>query len=73
MLRAVNATASQPDAAGWITATVPIESLDNAETEFLRLGADIEILAPPDLRSRLSAAAHSLATLYPPPPEPSSG
>jgi predicted DNA-binding transcriptional regulator YafY len=69
-VRAVSATASQPDGAGWITATVPIESLENAETEFLRLGADIEILAPPELRSRLSAIAQSLATLYPPAPDP---
>jgi hypothetical protein len=44
--RAVDATAGQPDQGGWITATVPIESLQNAQTEFLRLSADIEILTP---------------------------
>jgi predicted DNA-binding transcriptional regulator YafY len=69
-VRAVSATASQPDGAGWITATVSIESVENAETEFLRLGADIEILAPRELRSRLSAVARSLATLYPSAPDP---
>jgi predicted DNA-binding transcriptional regulator YafY len=63
-VRAVHATASRPDGAGWITATVPIESLENAQTEFLRLGGDVEILAPPELRARMSAAARSLAELY---------
>jgi predicted DNA-binding transcriptional regulator YafY len=63
---AVDATAGQPDRDGWITATVPIESLQNAETEFLRLGADIEIVAPAELRARMSAVAQSLAAIYQP-------
>lgn len=65
-VHAVSATASQPDDAGWVTATVPVESLQNSETEFLRLGADIEILAPAELRSRMSAVARSLAAIYQP-------
>lgn len=65
-VRAVNATASQPDSAGWITATVPIESLQNSQTEFLRLGADVEILAPAGLRAQMCAVARSLAAIYQP-------
>jgi predicted DNA-binding transcriptional regulator YafY len=64
--RAVDATAGQPDQAGWITATVPIESLQNAQTEFLRLGANIEILTPAELRAHMSAIARSLAAIYQP-------
>jgi predicted DNA-binding transcriptional regulator YafY len=63
-LSAVAATAGQPDAGGWVTAVVPIESLDNALTGFLRLGADVEVLAPPELRARMSAVAGSLAAVY---------
>jgi predicted DNA-binding transcriptional regulator YafY len=66
VVRAVTATAGQPDDCGWITATVPIESLQNAQTEFLRLGADVEILAPAELRTRMSAIAQSLAAIYVP-------
>jgi hypothetical protein len=38
--------------------------LQNARTEFLRLGADGEILGPAGLRAELSAVATSLAALY---------
>jgi predicted DNA-binding transcriptional regulator YafY len=62
--RAVDATASGMDRAGWVTATVPIESLQNAQTEFLRLGADVEILAPAELRTQMSAVVRSLTAIY---------
>jgi predicted DNA-binding transcriptional regulator YafY len=64
---AVAGTATPPDPGGWITATVPVESLQHAEAEFLRLGAGVEVLAPPALRQRLARAAHGLAELYPTP------
>jgi predicted DNA-binding transcriptional regulator YafY len=63
-VRAVSATAGEPDAGGWVTAVVPIESLENAQTGFLRLGADVEVLAPAKLRARMSAVARSLAAAY---------
>jgi predicted DNA-binding transcriptional regulator YafY len=56
------------DATGWVTATVPIESLIHAEGQFLRFGAEVEVLRPARLRSRLAAAARGLADLYPPRP-----
>ncbi|GIH22222.1 transcriptional regulator [Acrocarpospora phusangensis] len=62
--RAVAETASPPDALGWITATVPIESLTHAHGEFLRLGAECEVLDPPALRAKLAATAQGLAALY---------
>jgi hypothetical protein len=43
---------------------VPIESLTHAESEFLRLGSDVEIIEPPDLRQRLAVAGVRLARLY---------
>ena len=62
--RAVESTASAPDPDGWITAVVPIESLDHAHTEFLKFGAELEVLQPPELRSLLNDSASALADLY---------
>jgi predicted DNA-binding transcriptional regulator YafY len=60
---AVEKTAIATDG-GRIQAVVPIESIDHAESEFLRLGADIEIIDPPELRRRLTDAATRLHLLY---------
>lgn len=64
VVAAVGESASAPDGDGWVTATVPIESLTHAQTEFLGLGAEVEVLAPKDLRDRLAATATALAALY---------
>jgi predicted DNA-binding transcriptional regulator YafY len=64
-IRALRATASQPDQDGWVMAVVPIESIENAQSEFLRLGADVEIIEPPDLRARITDVARGLAAIYP--------
>lgn len=61
---AVAATGSAPDAAGWVTATVPIESMIHAEGQFLRFGAEVEILRPEALRRRIAEIAHALADRY---------
>ncbi|MEI9987236.1 MAG: WYL domain-containing protein [Aliidongia sp.] len=45
-----------PDAAGWRQATLPIGSLYEATSDFLRLGAEIEVLEPPALRTRMAEA-----------------
>jgi predicted DNA-binding transcriptional regulator YafY len=44
---------------------VPIESAENAQSEFLRLGADVEVIEPAELRARMSAVARGLAAIYP--------
>jgi predicted DNA-binding transcriptional regulator YafY len=63
-VHAVATTASEPDRDGWVTAIVPIESLENAKTGFLRLGAEVEVLAPAELRTRMSSVARSLTAVY---------
>ncbi|MEU1182143.1 WYL domain-containing protein [Streptomyces sp. NPDC005820] len=49
---------------GWTQTRVPIESIDHAHGEFLRLGADIEVLAPAELRDRIAETARTLAARY---------
>lgn len=65
MSRAARAAAGEPDADGWLLTTVPIESIKHGHTELLKLGAEVEVLAPAELRERFTATAHRLATLYP--------
>jgi predicted DNA-binding transcriptional regulator YafY len=49
---------------GWTRATVAFESVDDAYTELLRLGADVEIIEPVELRTRTGATALAMAALY---------
>jgi predicted DNA-binding transcriptional regulator YafY len=65
MSRAARAAASAPDPAGWVRTTVPIESVRHGHVELLKLGAQVEVLAPAELRERFRATAHNLAALYP--------
>lgn len=64
VVSAVDSTASPPDDGGWVTAVVPIESVGHAHQDFLRLGAEVEVLEPAALRDQLAATARSLAGLY---------
>jgi predicted DNA-binding transcriptional regulator YafY len=49
---------------GWITARIPIESIGQASHDLLRLGADIEVLEPAELRHQIAQTARDLAILY---------
>lgn len=57
-------TAGTADADDWVRARVPIESPDHALAEFLRLGADIEILEPAELRERAATTVRAMAAVY---------
>jgi predicted DNA-binding transcriptional regulator YafY len=64
VVQAVLDSAGEPDADGWVSAAFPIESIEHAHGELLRLGADVEVTAPPALRERLAATVAELATMY---------
>jgi len=49
---------------GWTTARVPIESQPQALSDFLRLGADLEVLEPAELRDEITRACQAMAALY---------
>ncbi|SDX85554.1 WYL domain-containing protein [Saccharopolyspora shandongensis] len=44
--------------------TIPIESADQALPELLKLGADAEVLAPAELRERLTRTLDALNRIY---------
>jgi predicted DNA-binding transcriptional regulator YafY len=60
--------ASPPDAAGRVVTRLPLESARHAEHTLLRLGAELEVLGPPELRERIIRQARALAGLYSDPP-----
>jgi predicted DNA-binding transcriptional regulator YafY len=53
---------TEPD--GWTRARVPTESTDQALRDFLRLGADIEIVEPAGLREQAARTVTAMARLY---------
>ncbi|MET7575028.1 YafY family protein [Streptomyces sp. NPDC005492] len=63
LARAV-ALGGEPERDGWTLMSVPIESVDHALGEFLRLGTDIEVLSPPELRDRITRTVAELAERY---------
>jgi predicted DNA-binding transcriptional regulator YafY len=64
IVRAARENAGPPDADGWIHTVVPTESLRHAQVEMLKLGADVEVLEPPELRHRIIEAIHDLRRRY---------
>ncbi|MFA1550139.1 helix-turn-helix transcriptional regulator [Actinomadura chokoriensis] len=66
MARAALDGAAAPGPDGWTEVTLPIESVRHAHVEFLKLGADVEVLAPPELRRMITATVRALATRYHP-------
>jgi predicted DNA-binding transcriptional regulator YafY len=64
VVRAVHETSSPPGDDGWVEATIPIESVPHAGQELLRLGAEVEVLAPEQLRQHLAAIVHTLDRRY---------
>ncbi len=62
--RAVRDRAGPPDGGGWVTVAIPIESVSHGLHALLQLGADAEVLAPPELRAAVVASAAEVVALY---------
>ena len=62
--RAAEASASEPDEAGWRRVTIPIESIAHAAAQALRLGAQAEVLEPAALRRELVDRVAAMAAIY---------
>ncbi|HEY0646901.1 YafY family protein [Phenylobacterium sp.] len=59
--------AGPPDAAGRREVTIPIETGSEAVATLLRLGDEVEVLDPTELRAAMAEAARKLADIYLPP------
>ncbi|WP_206305695.1 helix-turn-helix transcriptional regulator [Actinacidiphila soli] len=60
-VRAVERAAEPPDAEGRTRADIPVESVEHAEQELLRLGVEVEMLAPQELRTAMARTAEAIA------------
>lgn len=60
------AAAGPADRDGWHALRIPIESVDAAASELLRLGPDVVAVAPPALVARMRRMASETAALYAP-------
>lgn len=49
---------------GWLRITIPIESLDHAASELLRIGTEVEVLEPAELRDRIWRRAAAVVRFY---------
>jgi len=49
---------------GWVQAWIPVESAEETVTDMLALGAEAELVDPPELRARIREAALRIARLH---------
>ncbi|MEU7579902.1 WYL domain-containing protein [Streptomyces sp. NPDC041068] len=70
VVRAVESTATAVDddagcgGEGWVEAVIPTESTAHACGELLRLGGDVEVIAPQELRQAMAETVGALARMY---------
>ena len=62
--RAARANVSDVDADGWVTTTIPIEEMGHALGDLLRLGVDVHVVEPIELRDRIAATVKELDGHY---------
>jgi predicted DNA-binding transcriptional regulator YafY len=61
---AAEASAGRPDKSGWRRVTIPIESIPNAAAQLMRLGGEVRVLQPAELRRQLLARVDAIAAVY---------
>jgi predicted DNA-binding transcriptional regulator YafY len=64
VVAAVASTATAPDEDGWVEAVIPIESASHAVADLLRMGTDVEVVGPAELRDQLIDTVRVLAGRY---------
>ena len=48
----------------WTRVTIPIESVAHAAGMLLRMGGEVEVLSPPELRTHITSLVRSLSAIY---------
>ncbi|MEM9513939.1 MAG: WYL domain-containing protein [Actinomycetota bacterium] len=54
----------EPDIDGWVEATFRVSSIERSARDVLPLGAEVEVLRPPSLRTRVATMSSMTAALY---------
>ena len=58
------AAEATPGPDGWAEVDAPFETVEHAASEFMRLGAEVEVLSPPELRDAVVQACRRTLALY---------
>lgn len=61
---AIRSAAPLVEAAGWATVDIPVESLNHAHWDVLKMAPHLEVLAPLELRQRVADTARRLGNLH---------
>jgi predicted DNA-binding transcriptional regulator YafY len=64
LAEAIDRADAEPDKNGWLRVAIPIESVEHAAQEMLKLGVDVEVVEPEALRHRLARTAREVAAIY---------
>jgi hypothetical protein len=64
VVAAAQRTAIRPNPAGWTEVQIPIESLDIAQSELLKLGAEAEVIRPEELRKAMTQTVDAMQQRY---------
>lgn len=62
--QAVGARNTPAKPAGWIRAEIPVEGVNQAARQLLRLGAEVEVIGPTALRAAVAEEARRVVKLY---------
>lgn len=63
-VRIRRSASAEGDPPGWVQAWIPVESAQATVLDLLALGAEAEVLSPPDLREHVRQAALRIAELH---------
>jgi predicted DNA-binding transcriptional regulator YafY len=66
VVAAVARTGTPVGPSGWVEAVIPIESADHAVADLLRMGPDVEVVGPAEVRDRMISIVRVLAARYVP-------
>ncbi|KLN61713.1 hypothetical protein WH96_05185 [Kiloniella spongiae] len=64
VVRAVMENKPEPDPDGFVTITIPIETLQNACADILQLGSNCQVLAPQELVDEMKDTVRKMANFY---------
>ena len=62
--RAIERAGGKVDRRGWQRVTIPIESIDHAALELMKVGEECEVISPAELRLRMAKSAAAMSRLY---------
>ncbi len=61
---AIDRAKPRPDKRGWCKVSIPIESVEMAALDLLRVGDECEVLQPAELRAKIGATAGRMSLIY---------